>query len=125
MTLLDAVFDSLPPSKNRRTAIDKRTAHLYTTSEAREWMGQVKVETALAKKHAWTDGTEVQMFVYFYVKQGVHTFDIDGAMPCLVDAVFAGLAPQRKNPPDGWVMRMIVIKTLADRDATRVVVETA
>ncbi len=106
--LLDITLDSLPPSKNRRTAINKQTGHLYTSGEARSWMETTMLLVRQAKTRSWQQDQEVSMMVCFY-SPWVHRFDLDGALGCRIGAVFAGLLSptlETKRPPDQWIMHI-------------------
>ena len=115
-------LDGLPVSKNRRTLVGR--GHVYTAPTAKAWMESVRdicksVRLGTVKR---TDKLAMGIIV-----SAVHpkTFDIDGALPCLVDGVLAGLAADEENfarPPDHLVWHIFASKEQHDLDTTEVCV---
>ena len=60
------------------------------------------------RKCAWEPGMQMSVAVLIESPHAF-TFDLDGAMPCLIDAVLAGLS-DRKNPPDQWITELVARK---------------
>jgi hypothetical protein len=88
-------------------------------------MNSVIVQTRLAKTEDWYDGREVWMKVDFTCTGDIHLWDVDGALPCLIDAVMLGMLSSestRTRSPDGWIMWIQATKRLFIRDTTRVIV---
>lgn len=106
-TLLDVWIDGVPPSKNRRTRMNTQTGRLYTEPSVREWMEQTAAQVRRDRKRSWSEGAEMRFHVVLNCsKKHMHKIDLDGILPCLIDAVCAGLVGdnERMRPPDQWVV---------------------
>lgn len=119
--LLDIVLDSRPPSKNARTRFNRVTGGIYTEPTVRGWMDDVIIQVRRAKTRSWMPDEDVSLVVEIVVVRGLHKFDLDGALPVLVDAIMAGLiAPTMEcRAPDQWVTHIQASKRLGDKDATQ------
>jgi hypothetical protein len=122
--LLDIVIQGRPPSKNARTRFNRRTGVIHTDDVTRAWMEAVAFEVRLQRKAVLPPSTPIAISVVITVTKGLHTFDLDGALPCLVDAVFTGLSDSAGRPPDQWLDSMTVSKQFTCRDETHVEVFT-
>lgn len=122
--LLDMLIVGLPPSKNRRTRVNKKKGTIYTEGSVRAWMEAVAFDVHHQRKMAWEPGMHLTIIVRFWCTENhLWKWDVDGALPCLVDAVCAGLMPDdRKRPPDEWVTTLLAIKEKADWDSTHITV---
>ena len=124
-TLLDLWIPGIPPGKNRRTRMNTKTGRLYTEPSVRAWMAETALQVRLARKGVWKKGMDVQVWVVMHcADKGAWKWDLDGALPCLVDAVMAGLMPEdRKRPPDEYVTHIDAWKIRAGNDGALVQVE--
>ncbi len=115
-------LDGLPISKNRRTMVGR--GHVYTAPTAKVWMESVR-DTCKRVRFGTVKRTD--KLAMGVIVSAVHpkTFDIDGALPCLVDGVLAGLAADEENfarPPDHLVWHIFASKEQHDMDSTEVCV---
>jgi hypothetical protein len=117
--LLDVRIEGIPPGKNRRTRYGKGI--VYTNDDVRLWMETTALLCRAQRKGAWQAGMEVILDVRIEA-HALHTFDLDGALPCLVDAVMMGLADGVNRPPDAWIVEITAgkVRCAQGRDGTRV-----
>lgn len=120
--LCDVTIAGLPPSKNRRTRFNRATGTIHTSEEVRDWMDTTAFMVRKARVRAWTWGRPIHMTVCLYART-LYKWDLDGALPCLVDAVMAGLSDGTKRPPDQWIVHIDAGKERAEAPCVHVVVE--
>ena len=121
--LVTISLQGVPPSKNARTRFNRRSGVIYTAGAVRAWMEATALQVRLARKATWQPGMEMVVVVQF-VCQDMHAWDLDGALPCLMDAVCAGLMPaDRKRPPDEYVVELTARKVRGNADVTSVSVK--
>jgi Holliday junction resolvase RusA-like endonuclease len=123
--LLDIWLPGVIPSKNARTRVNTQTGRLYTEPSVRAWMEEVAFSVRRKRTAFWQKGMDMEMFVVVHCSdKGVWKFDLDGALPCLVDAVCEGLMPDdRKRPPDEYITHLEAWKLRDDKDGVLVRVE--
>lgn len=120
--VLHVCLDGLPVSKNRRSMVSR--GHLHTIPSADKWMESVRDICRRVRVGSVGRSDKLALAVIVSARHP-KTFDIDGALPCLVDAVLAGLAADEENfkrPPDHLVWRIFASKQQHDVDSTEVCV---